>query len=182
MHFCLLLRLFAKHGGSRVSSACILSKVCLLWLSLLVFAPIVLLVVLSGCAGESGSQEVNTAELHQGAPTGYSEAIIEIETESQLAAIVEAADICVALLYSEDCGPCRFMDPLLKGLSSVFGEKVVVCRVNCDRLSVVARKYKPTGFPTVLVIRQGVEFRRILGTQPPSSYITAVQEAIADGS
>jgi len=151
----------------------------LLRLSVFAVVPAALLLASISCAPKDSSKDPNPAQPPQPAAVDYTGAIIEIESDSQLATIVEAADICVVLLYSDDCGACHFMDPFLRALMQRFGENLIVCRVDCDRLYMVARKYKPTGYPTVLIIKDGREFDRLVGTRSMYSYTTAIEEAIA---
>ena len=115
----------------------------LLRLSVFAVVPAALLLASISCAPKDSSKDPNPAQ-PPSAVIDYTGAIIEMESDSQLATIVEAADVCVVLLYSESCGVCRFMDPFLRALIQRFGENIIVCRVDFDRRYMVSIKYKPT--------------------------------------
>ena len=66
-------------------------------LGIFAVVPAVLLLASISCVPKDSSKGPNPAQPPQSAVIDYTGAIIEIESDSQLATIVEAADVCVVL-------------------------------------------------------------------------------------
>ena len=46
-----------------------------------------------------------------------------------------------------------------------------MCKVDVDLLGTVAEKYGVTAIPTVLIIKNGKEIKRLVGLQPEAEYV-----------
>jgi thioredoxin 1 len=104
--------------------------------------------------------------------------VIEIESKKQFLKIIDSGSICFVLLYSTECGPCRFMRRVMKLIAGKYPESVTVCEVDIDRVDYAVDRYDPKGYPTILIIKDGGEARRFLGTKPLDEYFKALDELI----
>jgi len=102
--------------------------------------------------------------------------VIEIDSKEQFLKIIDSGGVCFVLLYSRDCGPCRFMEPVMKLIAGRYAETVTVCKVDIDRIYYAIKRYDPKGYPTILIIKNAKEVRRFLGTRPPGEYFQALDE------
>jgi thioredoxin len=64
------------------------------------------------------------------------------------------------------CLPCRFMNPAIKRLEQQYDGKVEVRRVNVDEHPEWAREMGVYGIPTLILLREGQERSRLVGSQP----------------
>ncbi|KAJ3670148.1 hypothetical protein LUZ60_010472 [Juncus effusus] len=62
------------------------------------------------------------------------------------------------------CGPCRFIEPTFKALSTKFSEAVFL-KIDVDELSEVSRMWKVEAMPTFVLIKGGQEVSRIVGAK-----------------
>lgn len=62
------------------------------------------------------------------------------------------------------CGPCKFMEPLVKDMSAKYTD-VDFVKIDVDELSDVAQEYGVQAMPTFLLLKQGKEIDRIVGAK-----------------
>lgn len=64
------------------------------------------------------------------------------------------------------CGPCRMVAPILDQLAEEYGDKIVIAKVNTDENPQWAMKYGVQGIPTMLFVKDGELFNRMVGAAP----------------
>lgn len=64
--------------------------------------------------------------------------------------------------WADWCGPCLFLDPVLKSVIPEYHGKVLLAKVDTDEDEnmKLAGRHQVRGFPTVLLIEHGVEVAR----------------------
>lgn len=64
--------------------------------------------------------------------------------------------------WADWCGPCLFLDPVLKSVIPEYDGKVLLAKLDTeeDENMKLAGRYKVRGFPTVLLIENGAEVAR----------------------
>ncbi|MEZ5452797.1 MAG: thioredoxin domain-containing protein [Thiothrix sp.] len=64
--------------------------------------------------------------------------------------------------WADWCGPCLFLDPVLKSVIPEYHGKVLLAKVDTDEDEnmKLAGRHQVRGFPTVLLIENGVEVAR----------------------
>jgi thioredoxin len=77
------------------------------------------------------------------------------------------------------CGPCRLMEPVVEDLAVKFDGRVVVGKLNVDSSPAIARDYKITAIPTILVFQNGEVIRRLQGFKD-YEMLAAVLNELAD--
>lgn len=79
------------------------------------------------------------------------------------------------------CGPCRMVAPILDELAQEYGDKIVIAKVNTDENPQYAIQYGVQGIPTMLFVKDGDIFDRIVGAAPKPAIqqrIKAMVEAV----
>ena len=66
--------------------------------------------------------------------------------------------------YAPWCGPCNLLHPVLEDIA-VQRPDIRVGKINTDTEQTLATRYKVFQIPTLLVIRNGVEEKRIVGAR-----------------
>lgn len=72
--------------------------------------------------------------------------------------------------WADWCGPCLFLDPVLKSVIPEFHGKVLLAKLDTDEDEnmKLAGRYQVRGFPTVLLIENGEETARFTSAQSKS--------------
>jgi len=105
--------------------------------------------------------------------------VLHIDNKSDFEAkVLNVSCICLVDLFSNSCPPCRMLAPTIASLADKYSGKVIVCKVNLDRAPVIARQYGVMAIPTVLIIKDGKEVKRLVGLLPESEYANELDKLI----
>jgi len=97
--------------------------------------------------------------------------VVHIDNKSDFEAkVLRASGICLVDLFSDRCPPCRMLAPTISSLANRYSGKVTVCKVDLDRAPAIARGYGVMAIPTVLIIKDGKEVKRLVGLRPEGEY------------
>lgn len=69
--------------------------------------------------------------------------------------------------YADWCQPCKMMAPLLDRLASDMQGELLVAKLDTDSNPTMAVHYAIRGIPTLIVFREGREWKRQTGVVPP---------------
>ena len=65
--------------------------------------------------------------------------------------------------YADWCGPCRMVSSMLDDLSQKFSDRLKIVKINTESSYELSSKYHITGLPTLLLLKNGKECKRITG-------------------
>ena len=65
------------------------------------------------------------------------------------------------------CGPCRMLGPVMQRVNNT----IPVQKINVDEQSEMAIQYNVRNIPTVVLLENGQEVKRIIGTKSESEYL-----------
>lgn len=65
--------------------------------------------------------------------------------------------------YAEWCGPCKMIDPIFAKLAIEYDGKVKFIKVDLDTNPMIARHFKVMGVPTLMLIKDKMKIRSIVG-------------------
>ena len=68
------------------------------------------------------------------------------------------------------CGPCRMVGPVIEKLGEQYEGKAVIAKVDVDAEPDLARRFGIMSIPTVVFLKNGKEFQRLVGVQSPQVY------------
>ena len=77
--------------------------------------------------------------------------------------IIDENPIVVVDFWSEWCGPCRAMNPIIEELSLIYENKIVFAKLNVDKNPISPSKYGISSIPTFLIIKNGQVMNSIIG-------------------
>src|SRR3712207_5883497 len=79
---------------------------------------------------------------------------------------VGAAEVPVVVdFWAEWCGPCRMVAPVLEQIAAENEGKVLIRKLNVDDAPDIARRYDIMSIPTLLVFKDGVVKKRLIGAK-----------------
>ena len=77
--------------------------------------------------------------------------------------------------YADWCGPCRMMAPLLEAVAAE-REDLLVAKVNVDENAELASRFGVMSIPTLVVLEDGEEIKRIVGARPKEALLSEIEE------
>ena len=80
--------------------------------------------------------------------------LIEVTADTFEAEVLRSPVPVAVDFYSEQCGPCRVLKPILESLAEAIGDKAKI---------VAAIDHGIQAIPTILVFKDGHEVRRMVG-------------------
>ncbi len=101
--------------------------------------------------------------------------MVEVTSDANFQAdVLESLVPALVDFWAPWCGPCKMVSPVLEKLKQNTGDTVKVLKLNVDENPISAGKYKITGIPTVMLFRNGVVEKQLVGVQPESVYLEAI--------
>ena len=90
--------------------------------------------------------------------------------DAALTELVRTSTVPVLVdFYADWCGPCRLMAPVLDQIARQHAGEVVVAKLDTDRNPATAERFGIRGIPTMILFRNGREFRRQVGAVPAAA-------------
>lgn len=65
--------------------------------------------------------------------------------------------------YAEWCGPCKMINPIFAKLAAEYNSRVRFIKIDLDTNPTITRHFKITGVPTLILIRDGIKIKSIVG-------------------
>ena len=76
------------------------------------------------------------------------------------------------------CGPCKMLTPIINQIKEDYKGKIKVIKINVDRNRSLAAYFRVNSIPAVFIIKDKIVLQRILGVQPKSAYISALNSVL----
>jgi thioredoxin 1 len=80
--------------------------------------------------------------------------------------------------YADWCGPCQMMAPVLKEVSSEFGDKVSIIKVDVDKNQPIAQKFGVRSIPTMILFKKGQIKAKKAGVMTKRDLTLMIQQAL----
>ena len=68
--------------------------------------------------------------------------------------------------WTEWCGPCRLVAPVLEQIAAEYADRVVVAKLNAEEHPSIAQRYNVLGYPTMNLYSGGEVVAQIKGAKP----------------
>ncbi len=76
--------------------------------------------------------------------------------------------------YADWCGPCKVMDPIIEQIEGEYTGKVKVRKIDVDSDNDTAYSYGVMSIPTYIVLKDGQEVDRAIGSQPKETLVEKI--------
>lgn len=77
-------------------------------------------------------------------------------------------------IVSHNCGPCKFMEPIVEELEKELAGKVEITKIDVDQNQEMASKYGVMSIPTYVVLKDDKEVGRIIGATSKENLLKAL--------
>ena len=80
--------------------------------------------------------------------------------------------------WAHGCQPCNMQAPILEEVAERFAGKVMVCKLNAGEAGGVANRFNIQAVPTLILFKDGVEAKRMVGLQKEATLVAEVEAAL----
>lgn len=80
--------------------------------------------------------------------------------------------------YADWCGPCRMIAPIIDELAKEMDGKAKVAKVDIEASQKVTSQFGVTSIPTLILFKNGEEFKRIVGVRDKAALSSLIQSAV----
>ena len=79
-------------------------------------------------------------------------------------------------MYTDWCGPCKMIAPIIDELANEYGEKIEFVKLNVDENPVSAAAFGVRSIPTLLVFDKGELVKKQAGAMPRAKIVDLFQK------
>ena len=78
--------------------------------------------------------------------------------------------------FSTTCGPCKMLAFVLNDVEKALGDKVTILKLDFDKNKELVDQYEVKGYPTLILLKDGQEVKRMQGLQQKPAIIKMIEE------
>ena len=97
-----------------------------------------------------------------------------ILTDDTIQKSIDSNGLLFVYFWAEWCGPCKHFSPVVEDIKKE--KNLNLFKVNADDNPDSSKRFKLTGIPTIIVIKDGVEVDRIIGGMPKHKLAERLKE------
>ena len=98
-------------------------------------------------------------------------------TDATFAEIVNGDKPVLVDFWAEWCGPCRMVAPILEEMATEH-DTISIAKLNVDENPQVAMQHDVMSIPTLIVFKDGVEKKRLVGARSKAALLDELTEFI----
>lgn len=81
--------------------------------------------------------------------------------------------------WAEWCGPCRMVAPVLEEIAAEHSDSLTIGKLNIDENPQAPASFDVMSIPTLILFKDGVEKKRIVGARPKHQLVQELSEYLA---
>lgn len=100
--------------------------------------------------------------------------VLEVTSQNFEEEVLKSEKPVLLDFYADWCGPCKMLSPIVEQVAQE-NQSIKVCRMNIDENEDLAVEYGIMSIPTLVVIKNGEESKRIVGVVGKSEILEMVK-------
>ena len=80
--------------------------------------------------------------------------------------------------FAEWCGPCHMQTPILEELAGEMEGKAKILKLDIDKSQQTAAAFQVTSVPTLVLLKEGEEFKRVVGLRDADALKALIESAL----
>ena len=86
--------------------------------------------------------------------------------------------LVLADFFSTTCGPCKMLSFVLADVEKQFGDDIKILKVDFDKNKELTAEYHVDGYPTLIMMKDGQELKRMQGLRQKPAIVKMIEEAM----
>lgn len=112
-----------------------------------------------------------TPFLTMGCTNDAPKGVVSPETAEEFNQLIASEKPVLVDFYADWCKPCRIQGPIVVEIASEMGKKIIVVKLDVDKLPAIAGDYKVQGIPTLMIFQNGKEKWKAVGLRQKEEII-----------
>ncbi|SDY05389.1 thioredoxin 1 [Amycolatopsis xylanica] len=104
--------------------------------------------------------------------------MMETTDDTFTSEVLESGKPVLVDFWAQWCPPCHMIAPVLKEIASERPD-LAVRKLNTDENPLQARNYQVMSLPTLILFRDGVPVRTIVGARPKAKLLAELDDALS---
>ncbi|WP_020674116.1 thioredoxin [Amycolatopsis nigrescens] len=111
-------------------------------------------------------------------PTSLSNAVLAVTDETFEREVLQHDKPVLVDFWAQWCPPCHMIAPVLAEIAEERAGSLAIRKLNNDENPLVARNYQVMSLPTLMLFRDGVVVRTIVGARAKARLLAELDEAL----
>ena len=99
--------------------------------------------------------------------------VLKITNENFENEVLNSDKITIVDFYADWCGPCKMMSPIIDKIAEE-NIDIKVGKLNVDEAQEIAVRYNVMSIPTIILFKNGIEFKRLVGVTSKNNILNAL--------
>ncbi|MBQ2892746.1 MAG: thioredoxin [Oscillospiraceae bacterium] len=99
--------------------------------------------------------------------------VLHINMNNFEAEVLNADKVVLLDFFAQWCGPCKMIAPSLEEIAAE-NEHIKVCKIDVDEDPELARQFKVTSIPLLVVMKDGKVVNQALGARPKDAILKLI--------
>ena len=99
--------------------------------------------------------------------------VLKITNDNFNEEVINSDKTVIVDFYADWCTPCKMMSPIINKIAEE-NEEIKVGKLNVDNAQDVAIKYNVMSIPTIIIFKNGIEFKRFVGVTSKGNILNAL--------
>lgn len=100
-------------------------------------------------------------------------AIVYVTKNNYEAEVLNSDKVVLLDFFAQWCGPCKMIAPILEEIAAE-NEHIKVCKIDVDNDFDLARQFKVTSIPLLVVMKDGKIIDQALGARPKDAILKMI--------
>jgi thioredoxin 1 len=102
----------------------------------------------------------------------------EINEDTFNSEVLGANTPVVVDFWASWCGPCKMVGPVIEGISEEYGDKVKFVKINVDDNNNLAKQFKISSIPTIMLFKGGAAVETLVGFRPKQAFVDVIKKYV----